>query len=95
MLTAQQSLNSFAMTQKCVKGLTMRFASWLVKAIGWLLAHALEGTITVAMSFVALASFYIFDSLTMKLAGFFGSMIVGYLAAYYLGKLRGEHRDQT
>ncbi|QGY29158.1 hypothetical protein [Pantoea cypripedii] len=70
----------------------MKFVNWLAKSIGWLLSHAIEGTITVAMSFLALASFYIFDSLVMKLTGFFGSFIVGYLAAYCLGKLRGDDR---
>jgi hypothetical protein len=71
----------------------MRFVNWLAKAIGWFLAHAIEGTITVAMSFLALASFYIFDSIAMKIVGFFGSFIVAYIAGYYLGKLRGEHKE--
>ncbi|GAA3582810.1 hypothetical protein GCM10023078_08330 [Gibbsiella greigii] len=71
----------------------MKFVNWLAKSVGWLLAHAIEGTITVAMSFIALASFYIFDSLTTKFIGFFGAIIIGYLSAYYFGKLRGEGKD--
>ena len=71
----------------------MRFVNWLGKAIGWFLAHALQGTITVVMSFIALASLTIFDSVAMKLTGFFGSFVVVYVASYFLGKVRGEHKQ--
>jgi hypothetical protein len=70
----------------------MRFVNWLAKAIGWFLSHALQGTITVVMSFIALASLTVFDSVVMKLIGFFGSFAVVYLATYFLGKTRGEHK---
>ncbi|MBW1213815.1 hypothetical protein KYI92_09385 [Pantoea allii] len=67
----------------------MKFVKWL----GKLSAHLLEGTITIIMSFLALASLYIFDSLALKLCGFFGAFIIGYGAAYFLGKVRGEHKE--
>jgi len=67
----------------------MKFVKWL----GKLSAHLIEGTITVAMSFLALASLFMFDSLALKLCGFFGSVLIGYGAAYFLGKARGEHKE--
>ncbi|TPE19152.1 hypothetical protein FJP62_03625 [Pantoea vagans] len=67
----------------------MKFANLLAK----LSAHFLEGTITVAMSFIALASLFVFDSLALKLCGFFGAVVIGYGAAYFLGKVRGEHKQ--
>ncbi|NQS86347.1 hypothetical protein ACRPHS_13385 [Pantoea allii] len=67
----------------------MKFVKWL----GKLSAHLLEGTITIIMSFLALASLYIFDSLALKLCGFFGAFIIGYGTAYFLGKVRGEHKE--
>jgi len=70
----------------------MKFANWVAKSIGWLLTHALQGIITVIVSFTAIASFYIFDSIPMKILGFIASLIIGYAATYYLGKLRGEDK---
>jgi len=67
----------------------MKFVKWL----GKLSAHLIEGTITAVMSFVALASLFVFDSLALKLGGFFGSALMGYGAAYFLGKARGEHKE--
>lgn len=67
----------------------MKFVKWL----GKLSAHLIEGTITIAMSFLALASLFMFDSLALKLCGFFGSVLIGYGAAYFLGKARGEHKE--
>ncbi|MDE8555316.1 hypothetical protein [Pantoea vagans] len=67
----------------------MKFVKWL----GKLSAHLIEGTITVVMSFIALASLFVFDSLALKLCGFFGSVLMGYGAAYFLGKARGEHKE--
>lgn len=64
----------------------------MVKFIGWFLAHALQGTITVAMSFVALYSLFVFDNIAMKVAGFIGAFAIAYVASYILGKARGEHR---
>jgi hypothetical protein len=64
----------------------------MVKFIGWFLAHALQGTITVAMSFVALYSLFVFDNIVMKVAGFVGSFAIAYIATYLLGMVRGEHR---
>jgi len=64
----------------------------MVKFIGWFLAYALQGTITVAMSFVALYSLFVFDNIAMKVAGFIGSFAIAYVASYILGKARGEHR---
>ncbi|THB84131.1 hypothetical protein E1N66_12045 [Pantoea allii] len=66
----------------------MKFVKWL----GKISAHLLEGTITVVMSFVALASLFVFDSLALKLCGFFGAVLLGYGSAYFLGKARGEHK---
>jgi hypothetical protein len=63
-----------------------------VKRLGKLSAHVIEGTITVVMSFVALASIFVFDSLALKLCCFFGAVLLGYGAAYVLGKVRGEHK---
>ncbi|MGC1097929.1 hypothetical protein WKH53_11475 [Pantoea agglomerans] len=67
----------------------MKFVKWL----GKLSAHLVEGMITALMSFVALASLFVFDSLALKLCGFFGSVLMGYGAAYFLGKARGEHKE--
>lgn len=64
----------------------------MFKFIGWFLAHALEGTITAAMSFIALYSLFVFDNIVMKIAGFIGSFAIAYVASYVLGKARGEHR---
>ncbi|MCH9296409.1 hypothetical protein QM637_15040 [Pantoea allii] len=64
-----------------------------VNLLAKLSAHLLEGTITVAMSFIALASLFVFDSLALKLCGFVGAIVIGYGAAYFLGKARGEHRE--
>ncbi|WP_144818181.1 MULTISPECIES: hypothetical protein [Enterobacteriaceae] len=70
----------------------MKFVSWLGKTLVWFLAHALEGTITVAMSFMALYSLFVFDNIAMKVAGFVGSFAIGYITSYLLGMVRGEHR---
>lgn len=70
----------------------MKFVSWLGKFLGWFFAHALQGTITVAMSFMALYSLFVFDNIAMKVAGFVGSFAIAYVASYLLGKTRGEHR---
>ncbi len=70
----------------------MKFVSWLGKILGWFLAHALQGTITVAMSFVALYCVFVFDNIAMKVAGFVGSFAIAYIASYLLGMVRGEHR---
>ena len=70
----------------------MKFVSWLGKILGWFLAHALQGTITVAMSFMALYSLFVFDDIVMKIAGFVGSFAIAYVASYLLGMVRGEHR---
>jgi len=64
----------------------------MFKFIGWFLAHALEGTIIAAMSFIALYSLFVFDNIVMKIAGFIGSFAIAYVASYVLGKARGEHR---
>lgn len=64
-----------------------------VNLLAKLSAHLLEGTITVAMSFIALASLFVFDSVAMKACGFIGAVVIGYAAAYYLGKVRGEHKQ--
>ncbi len=70
----------------------MKFVNWLGKTLVWFLAHALEGTITVAMSFMALYSLFVFDNIAMKVAGFVGSFAIGYITSYLLGMVRGEHR---
>ncbi|MDF2777408.1 MULTISPECIES: hypothetical protein [Pseudescherichia] len=70
----------------------MKLVSWPGKTLFWFLAHALEGTITVAMSFVALYSLFVFDNIAMKVAGFVGSFAIAYIASYLLGMVRGEHR---
>lgn len=70
----------------------MKFVSWLGKTLVWFLAHALEGTITVAMSFIALYCLFVFDNISMKVAGFVGSFAIGYITSYLLGMARGEHR---
>ncbi|MEN4796338.1 hypothetical protein [Pantoea agglomerans] len=67
----------------------MKFVKWL----GKLSAHLIEGMITVVMSFVALASLFVFDSLALKICVCFGAIIIGYAAAYYLGMVRGEHKQ--
>ncbi|WP_289366610.1 hypothetical protein [Pantoea stewartii] len=67
-----------------------------MKCVNWagkLSVHIIEGTITVIMSFLALTSLYLFESLTLKLCGFAGSVLAGFIAAYYLGKARGEHKE--
>jgi hypothetical protein len=64
----------------------------MFKCIGWFFSHALQGTITVAMSFVALYSLFVFDNIVMKVAGFVGSFAIAYIATYLLGMVRGEHR---
>ena len=64
-----------------------------VNLLGKFTAHLLEGTITVVMSFVALASLFVFDSLALKLCGFIGAVVMAYGAAYFLGKARGEHKE--
>ncbi|MCW0345934.1 hypothetical protein NB703_004027 [Pantoea ananatis] len=64
-----------------------------VNLLAKLSAHLLEGTITVIMSFLALASLYVFDSWPLKLCGFAGCFLVGYGAAYWLGKAGREHKE--
>ncbi|MFP3436186.1 hypothetical protein R0K18_00055 [Pantoea sp. SIMBA_133] len=64
-----------------------------VNLLAKLSANRLEGTITVVMSFIALASLFVFDSLALNLCGFFGAIVIGYGAAYFLGKARAEHRE--
>ncbi|WP_313112543.1 hypothetical protein [Pseudescherichia sp.] len=63
------------------------------KFIGWFFAHALQGTITVAMSFMALYFLFVSDNIAMKAAGFIGSFAIAYIASYLLGKVRGKHRQ--
>lgn len=70
----------------------MKLVSKPGKTLVWFFAHALEGTITVAMSFVALYSLFVFDNIVMKVAGFVGSFAIAYIATYLLGMVRGEHR---
>ncbi|MDI9222417.1 hypothetical protein QMZ30_16035 [Pantoea sp. EA-12] len=70
----------------------MKSANWLVKAIGWLLTHTLQGILMLIMSFTAIASLFVFDNLPMKLTGLLGSFAIAYFASYWLGKARGEHR---
>ncbi len=70
----------------------MKFVNWLTKAVVWLLAHIFEGTITLVASFTALASLFLFDSTIFKFFGFVGSFIIAYIATYYFGRVRGEHR---
>lgn len=70
----------------------MKFVTWLGKALGWFFAHALQGTVTVVMSFIAIFSLFIFDNIALKFTAFIGSFAIVYLVSYFLGKVRGEHK---
>ena len=71
----------------------MKFVNWLGKFLGWFLSHALQGTITVIMSFMGLFSLFAFENTAMKVIGFITSFAIAYMISYWLGKVRGEDRS--
>ncbi|QKJ87819.1 hypothetical protein PMPD1_2882 [Paramixta manurensis] len=73
----------------------MSFLKSVSKSFGWLLAHAVEGTITCICAFASLASLFIAETTLMKLVGFVGFFVIALVAGYGLGRLRGEDKSTS
>ena len=63
------------------------------KFTGWIVSHALEALTTGITTLAAVFSLYLFNSLAMKLVGFVGFLLLGFLLSIVLAKLRGEDRE--
>ncbi|MFG1174493.1 hypothetical protein AAFN90_13065 [Erwiniaceae bacterium CAU 1747] len=70
----------------------MSLVKKFAKFTGWIVAHVLEAMTTGITTLAAFFSLYLFNSLAMKLVGFFGFLLLGFLLSIVLAKLRGEDK---
>lgn len=71
----------------------MKFAKNTGKFLAWFFSHAVEAMATGLCAVAALGSLYLADGMAAKLAAFAGFILLGFVIAWLMGKVRGEDKE--